>query len=152
MSWGRHLYASRVAIFRLGGGAWKDGAPTYGYEKISQVVDYVLGVPGEMMCRIDLQWTRPGKMQPMPTEAGNPPSRMGTLFFDPYLISDADYIRAGDYIQTISGPINGTFEIRITPEPALFINKIDHMECEIVEVAKQSTNLFPGIDAIEASS
>lgn len=151
MSMWRHLYGSRVAVFRLGGGDWKDGAPTYGYEKVSQVVDYILGVPGEMMCRIDLQWVRMGKMQPMPTEAGNPPSRIGTLFFDNYLISDADYVRAGDYIQTISGPIKGIFEIRATPDVALFINKVDHLECEIVEVAKQTANLFPGIDAVEAS-
>lgn len=151
MSMWRHLYASRVAVFRLGGGSFEDGAPTYGYQKVSQVVDYVLGVPGEMMCRIDLQWTRPGKMQPMPTEAGNPPSRQGTLFFDPFINPSADYIRAGDYIQTISGPITGTFQIRVIPEPALFLNKVDHMQCEIIEVAKQTVNIFPGIDAIEAT-
>src|SRR6266567_3900661 len=80
MSIWRHMYISRVAVYRMGGGAFVDGAPTFGYEKLTDIVDWQLGAPGEMLCRIDLQWERPGKRQPMATEAGVKPSRTGTLF------------------------------------------------------------------------
>lgn len=145
------MYLSRVAVFRLGGGDFFDGAPTLGYQKLTDIVDWQLGIPGEMMCRIDLPFLRPGKQQPMATQAGVKPPRVGTLFFDPYLRPDNDLVGAGDYIQTISGPVHGIFELRIQPEGAFGFSGVDHMECEIVEVAKEVAGVFPVVDAIQAA-
>ena len=153
MSAFRPFYKSRVAIWRFGGGQFIDGAPTFGYQKLTDMVDHILGIPGEMMCRIDLSFIKKGIQQPIATQAGLRPPRIGTLFFDPYEKPDDDFIFAGDYLQTLSGPITGIFELRLSPEPAVGITSyVDHYEVEIVEVAQAVAGQFPAVDAIGGSS
>lgn len=126
----RHLYHTRAEVLRLRQ-EFSDGVPTMTWQQVDQIVDPVLGVPGELMCRIDLQFVRPGKDQPMPVVAGRAPDRVGLMFFDA-----TTEILSGDRIHCIDGPISGTFEIRATPDPAVGHMLAHHMEVQIIEVAQ----------------
>lgn len=141
----RHLYHTRVEILRLSLSLDTPGLPTQTWQKLPSIVDTWLGTPGEMMCRIDLSFQRPGKDQPMPIVAGRAPDRVGLMFFDA-----TTEIRSGDRFRCIDGPISGTFEIRVAPDPAADYSSAHHMEVQIVEVAQISkTNL---LNRTEASS
>lgn len=129
----RWLYSSRVEVLRLGMDMDADGIPSQTWDKIPSIVDLYLGVPGELMCRIDLTFQRPGKDQPMPVVAGRAPDRLGVMFFDV-----TDEIRSGDRFRCISGPISGTFEMRVQADPAQDFGVAHHMEVQIVEVAQQN--------------
>jgi hypothetical protein len=133
----RHLFHTRCRILRLNLDM-VDGAPTSAWQKVGDIVDPTLGVAGEMMCRIDLQYQRPGKDLPMPIIAGRAPDRVGVMFFDA-----TDQIKSGDRIQCLDGPVQGTFEIRVMPDPAAGYSAAHHMEVQIVEVAQNMrTNLL----------
>lgn len=110
-----------------------DGIPSQSWQKVPHIIDPHLGVAGEMMCRIDLQYQRPGKDQPMPVVAGRAPDRVGVMFFDV-----TAEVLAGDRIHCLDGPISGTFELRVTPDPAQDYALAHHMEVQIVEVAQNS--------------
>ena len=125
----RHLYSSRVAVLRLSGDL-TDGTAHLAWTKLSTPVD-ALGVPGEMLCRLDLTFQRPGKDIPMPLVTGRAPDRIGLLFCD----TGVD-LRAGDRISTLAGPITGTFEIRPIPDPALDYASAHHLEVQVIEVAQ----------------
>lgn len=129
----RWLYSSRVEVLRLGLNIGSDGAPTQAWDPIPTIVDEVLGVPGEMMCRLDLTFQRPGKDQPMPIVAGRAPDRVGVMFFDV-----TDGIRSGDRFHCISGPIAGTFEMRVQADPAQDYASAHHMEVQVIEVAQKN--------------
>lgn len=133
----RHLYNSRAEVLRLSG-ALVLGTPTLTWSKISDTPDTVLGVEGELMCRLDLNFVRPGKDQPMPVEAGRAPDRIGVLF---YSVTDA--LKAGDRVRMLAGPITGTFEVRVIPDPAVAYAAAHHMEVQVVEVAQQLAGVFP---------
>lgn len=128
----RHLYHTQVEVMRLVL-SMDNGLPLQTWQKVPAIVDSFLGVPGEMMCRIDLAFQRPGKDQPMPIVAGRAPDRVGLLFFDA-----TDEIRSGDRIHCIDGPIGGTFEIRVMPDPAADYGSAHHMEVQIIEVAQNN--------------
>lgn len=134
----RHLYMSRCEVLRFTS-LMVNGTPTQSWGKIDAVVDPRLGVPGELMCRINLGFLRPGVDQPVPLVAGRAPDRSGVMFFDP-----TGAIKAGDRVRTLSGPVTGTFEIRVIPEPAIDYRGAHHMEVQIVEVAQQLTGQFVG--------
>lgn len=134
----RHLYASRCEVLRLSG-VLVDGSPDMDWSKVSTVVDPDLGIPGELMCRLDLSFLRPGKDAPMPLVAGRAPDRIGVCFFD----TSAD-VKAGDRLHCLSGPVSGTFEIRSIPDSADDFASSHHMEVQVVEVAQQLTSTFPG--------
>jgi len=129
----RWLYSSRIEVWRLGLDVDPDGVSSQTWAKITSVPDAVLAVPGEMMCRIDLQFQRPGKDQPMPIVAGRPPDRVGVMFFDV-----TDQILSGDRFHCISGPIAGTFEMRVNADPAQDYAFAHHMEVQVVEVAQKN--------------
>lgn len=126
----RHLYHTRAEVLRLAK-EFKDGAPTMTWVQVDQIIDPFLGVPGELMCRIDLSFVRPGKDQPMPIVAGRAPDRVGLMFFDA-----TEEILSGDRIRAIDGPISGTFELRAMPDPAAGWALAHHMEVQIIEVAQ----------------
>lgn len=135
----RHLFASRAEVLRLSGQMSDDSAtPTYTWVKVDTVVDRDLNRPGELLCRLDLTFQRPGKDQPMPVVAGRAQDRVGVMFF-----SAGCDIRAGDRIRPITGPITGTFEIRAVPDPAEGFSLAHHMEVQVVEVSKAVAS-YPG--------
>ena len=135
----RHLYATRVEVLRLSGTVIR-GNPVLTWVKVANTLDPALGAPGELLCRIDLQFQRLGKDQPMPLVAGRPPDRVGVLFCDM-----TGNLLAGDRVRTITGPVTGTFEIRSIPDPALDLGAAHHLEVQVVEVAQALTGpqMFP---------
>lgn len=135
----RHLYSSRVEVLRLNLDM-TSGLPQQSWNKVPTIVDPYLGVPGEMLCRIDVNFQRPGKDLPMPVVAGRAPDRVGLMFFD--VAAD---IRAGDRVNCVAGPISGTFEIRVKADPAVNYASAHHMEVQIIEVAQtNSVNFLAG--------
>ncbi len=126
----RHLFHTRAEVLRLSQDR-VNGVPTLNWVKVPAIVDPWLGVPGELQCRIDLSWMRPGKDQPMPVVAGRAPDRIGVMFF-----AATDAIWSGDRIRCIDGPIQGTFEIRAMPDVAADVSPAHHMEVQIIEVAQ----------------
>lgn len=127
----RHLFHTRAEVLRLSQ-ARVNGVPQMTWQKVPAIVDKWLGVSGEMKCRIDLSYVRPGKDQPMPVVAGRAPDRVGLMF-----LSATKYILAGDRIHCVAGPIRGTFEIRAMPDVAADFFVAHHMEVQIVEVAQE---------------
>ena len=132
----RHLFHTRAELVRLSR-VMNNGLPTLTWQKVPSIVDAELGVPGEFMCRIDLAFQRPGKDQPMEMVAGRAPDRMGVMFFD-----TSDNVRSGDRVHCLDGPVQGTFEVRVMPDPAADYGTAHHMEVQIVEV---SQNMAPNL-------
>lgn len=126
----RWLFHTRVEILRLDLDM-SDGVPTQHWLKIDSIVDPYLGVPGEMMCRIDFGYQRVGKDMPIPVVAGRAPDRVGLMAF-----SATDQILAGDRFRCLEGPIQGTFEIKSNPDVAVAYSRSHHMEVQIIEVAQ----------------
>lgn len=137
----RWLFNTRCEVLRLSLNMAADGAPSQSWEKVPFIIDQALGVPGEMLCRMDLTFQRPGKDQPMPVVAGRAPDRVGVMFF-----SVTDEIRSGDRFHCLSGPVSGTFEMRVNADPAINYSPVaHHMEVQIVEVAqKNQVNFLTG--------
>ncbi len=134
----RHLYNCRVAVDEISG-ALVNGTPVLTWVQLATNLDtYLPGTQGELMCRLDLQFMRPGKDAPMPIVAGRAPDRVGLMFFD-----TAAAVRAGQRIRVLAGPVTGVFEIRTTPDPAVDMSTAHHMEVQIIEVA-QPAGGFPG--------
>lgn len=134
----RHLFNSRVEVLRLAG-AVTFGTPTFQWNKVDAVIDPLLGAPGELMCRLDLNFQRLGRDQPMPATAGRAPDRLGVMFFDV-----TDQLKAGDRVRCLTGPVTGTFEIRQVPDPAVDYSTAHHLEVQVVEVAQALVGVFPG--------
>lgn len=126
----RHLYATKAELLRLSR-SMDNGVASLSWNKVQAIVDPVLGESGELMCRIDLGFQRPGKDQPMPLVAGRAPDRVGLMFFD-----TTELVRSGDRVHCLDGPVQGTFEIRVMPDPAAGYGSAHHMEVQIVEVAQ----------------
>jgi hypothetical protein len=104
------------------------------------------GIPGQMLCNIDLGWVRPGSLAPPVYEIGTFMPRMGTLFFD-VTYEGKILLLAGDKIKTISGPIEGTFELIAIPEPAKdFIGVLSHAEVQIRETTILGNSIRSGVD------
>ncbi len=134
----RHLFHTRAEVLRLTA-AMDRGIPRLTWLKVATVVDPLLGTTGELLCRLDLNFMRPGRDQPMPIVAGRAPDRIGLMFFDA-----GNDVRAGDRIRTITGPVAGTFELKASPDPAVAYSYGHHMEVQIVEVAQPQSDAFPG--------
>lgn len=129
----RWLWNSRIEVQRLDLDM-TNGVPQQTWQKVPTIIDTNLNVPGELMCRIDLQYQRPGKDQPMPVVAGRAPDRVGVMFFDV-----TGEIKAGDRFHCLDGPVSGTFEMRVNADPAQdFSTVAHHMEVQIVEVAQNT--------------
>lgn len=133
----RHLYVSRAEVHRLRT-TIVNGSMKNEWSKLTEIVDPRLGVPGELMCRLDLNFVRPGKDQPSPLVAGRAIDRVGVLFCDatPNLL-------AGDWLKFVVGPITGTFELKATPDGAIDFSNVHHFEVQVSEVAPSAAK-FPG--------
>lgn len=140
----RHLYNTRAEVLRPRP-TITDGLAQISWQKLTIVVDAFAATPGELMCRIDLNFQRPGKDQPMQMVAGRAPDRVGLMFFDP-----TNDIQSGDRIHCLDGPVQGTFEIRVMPDPAVGYGPAHHMEVQIVEVSQNMRGNL--LNRTEASS
>ncbi len=134
----RHLYNALVEVLELSGGL-VHGTPTLTWNVINDSPDPVLGVPGQLMCRISMGVVRPGKDAPMAIVAGRAPDRVGVRYFGP-----SDAVKAGQRIRILDGPFLGTFEIRAMPDVAVMGATAHHMEVQVIEVAQQRGGAFPG--------
>lgn len=114
------------------------GSMRTSWEKITDVADPRHGIPGEMKCRADLGFLRPGKDAPSPIVAGRAPDRVGVLICDP-----TPYLKAGQRIRFKSGPIAGTFELKAWPDVATDLSAVHHLEVQIVEVAQSAAGGGP---------
>jgi hypothetical protein len=125
------------------------GGMSVSWAALTDILDPYLDTPGQLACRLDLQFTRPGKDAPMPLVAGRAPDRTGVMFCDmPTDVSGLPLIKAGDRFQMVSGPIAGTFEVRQVPEVAQDYIGAAHAEFQVIEVSQAlqpgSYTPFPG--------
>jgi hypothetical protein len=134
----RHLFSSRVEVYDPVITV-VDGTGEISWEKSSTVIDTAHGEPGEMKCRIDLNFVRYGKDQLPAPVAGRAPDRIGVL-----LCSTTDGLKAGQRIKTIAGPVTGVFELRAIPDVAPDFSSAHHMEAQVIEVA-QNVASFPSV-------
>lgn len=134
----RHLYSTLAEVHRLST-VVQDGAAVLSWRQVEAMVDSALGVPGQLLCRLDLMLTRPGKDVPPPVTAGRAPDRVGVLFCSP-----TPELHAGDQVRCLKGPVVGTFEVRSIPDVALAFSDGHHLEVPIVEVA-QSLDVGPRV-------
>lgn len=145
----RALYTSVAAVLRLQPSLQPGGGMTAAWLQVTDILDPFVITPGLIACRLDLQFTRPGKDAPMPLVAGRAPDRVGVLFYDmPADVSGLPLVKAGDRFQMVSGPIAGTFELRQAPEVAQDYLGAGHAESQVIEVAQAlqpgSYTPFPG--------
>lgn len=120
------------------------GGELFGLSPRRPVGEPVLG--GQLAVRFDLHFVRPGAAQPAPPVAGVMPDRVGVLFAD---VSAVGQLKAGDRVRCVSGPIDGTFEIRVIPDVAVGYTVGHHVEVEVVEVSQKGGGSYfdPSLDA-----
>ncbi len=147
----RALYTSVAQVVRLVP-ALDGGSASVSWVPVTDILDPYLEIPGQFQCRLDLQFVRPGKDQPMPLVAGRAPDRVGVLFFD--CITDnggKPLVLAGDRIEMVHGPVLGTFEIRLIPDVAQDFLGAHHVEVQVIEVSQAlkpgTVQPFPGSPA-----
>lgn len=133
----RSMYSSVAEVFenRM---TVVNGSMRTSWEKVADVVDPKHNIPGEMKCRADLGFLRPGKDAPSPIVAGRAPDRVGVLICDP-----TPFLKAGQRIRFKSGPFTGTFELKAWPDPAADFSSVHHLEVQIVEVAQSAAGGGP---------
>jgi hypothetical protein len=132
----RALYNSVAQVIRLTPTLGVNGAMTTTWAPLTAIVDSFINLPGLLACRLDLQFVRRGVDQPQPIVAGRAPDRVGVVFFD--LATDQNnipLILAGDRLVMQSGPIVGTFDLRVIPDVAQDYLGAHHVETQAVEVS-----------------
>jgi hypothetical protein len=82
-----------------------------------------------LMCRLEVGLFRPGKDQPLPIQAGRAPDRVAVVWVAP----DTD-LRPGDHLECVGGPVKGTWEMRTTLDAAVAMNRLHHLEGQVVEL------------------
>jgi hypothetical protein len=117
----QHLYNSVVKVTRLHTVA-SHGIPSYNYTEVKAA----------LKCRLDIGFLRQGKDQPMAAEAGRAPDRVGVMYCDV-----TEPLKPGDRVTAVTGPILGTFEIKVIPDIAIGYSAGHHIEVQVVEVAQQ---------------
>jgi hypothetical protein len=145
----RALYRSVAQVLLLQPTLQAGGGMSVSWSPVTDVLDAYLGTPGMLACRLDLQFTRPGKDAPMPLVAGRAPDRVGVMFCDmPADAGGLPLLKAGDRFQMVSGPIVGTFQVNQIPEIAQDYIGAAHAEFQVVEVSQAlqpgSYTPFPG--------
>jgi len=145
----RMFYTSTCQVLRSTSTYAPGGGMVLAWNPVTTVVDPVLSQPGLLQCRIDLTFLRPGKDQPSPLVAGRAPDRTGVCYFD--LAADengAPLVLAADRLHCVSGPIFGTFELRLIPDVAQDLTGAHHVETQVIEcsqmLASGSPTPFPG--------
>jgi hypothetical protein len=146
----RALYRSLVQVVRLNPLLQPGGALSMSWENVSDILDpYLPDKPGQLWCRLDVGFMRPGKDIPMPITAGRAPDRVALMFFDPaFDAGGRSLVKAGDRFECLAGPVYGTWEVRLIPEVAQDYLGAHHMEIQVVEVSQAlqpgSLTPFPG--------
>lgn len=145
----RMFYTSICQVMRNDPQMDPSGGMLLGWTAVTAILDPIIDQPGLLQCRLDLTFVRPGKDQPAPIVAGRAPDRVGVCYFD--LANDssgAPLVRAGDRLECVSGPIFGTFEIRVIPDVAQDLIGAHHIEVQVCEVSQMlqpgSPTPFPG--------
>lgn len=116
-----HLYSSVVKVQRL--------TKTRDSSGMSRTEWTTAPSPlNSFRCRLDLNFLRPGKDAPPAQEAGVVPNRIGIMFCSASLP-----LRAGDRIVTISGPVEGTFDLKVIPDIAVDYDSAHHIEVQVEE-------------------
>jgi hypothetical protein len=124
----RHLFSSKVEILEATT-TIVEGARVQSWEKSSEDFDSTCS-PGEMKCRLDLIFLRPGKDAPAPIVAGRSPDRTGVL-----LCSNTTSLQGGQIIRVIAGPYLGSmFLLKMRPDEAQDFSGSHHIEVQIHEV------------------
>jgi hypothetical protein len=124
----RHLFASTVEVLEATTDI-VDGARVQTWAKSSATFDPTCA-PGEMKCRLDLIFLRPGKDAPAPVVAGRSPDRTGILF-----CSNTPALQAGQIIKVITGPhLGAMFLVKIRPDEAQAYSGTHHIEVQVNEV------------------
>jgi hypothetical protein len=132
----RHLFSSTVEILESVSDV-VDGARVQTWNKSSASFDPTCG-PGEMKCRLDLIFLRPGKDAPAPVTAGRTPDRTGVMF-----CSNTPSLKGGQIVRVIKGPYAGTsFLLKMRPDEAQAFSGSHHIEVQVNEVAQASLH-FP---------
>ena len=128
-----HLYASRCKVQRLQL-IVADGR-TATHDWVDQP-----GILSNFPCRLDLLFVRPGKDVLPAIEAGVARDRVGILFCAPNVP-----LQAGDRVVAISGPVQGTFDIKNIPDRAQSFSESHHIEVQIVETNQtlEGSSTFP---------
>jgi hypothetical protein len=148
----RMFYLTTAQVLRLDPVLGAGGGMSLAWNPVQSIVDPILNQPGLLGCRLDLTFIRPGKDQPAPIVAGRAPDRVGVCYFD--LTADANgapLVKAGDRLHCVSGPIFGTFELRLVPDVAQDLLGAHHIETQVIEVSQMLTpgspTPFPGSPA-----
>lgn len=128
-----HLYASTVKAQETQT-IVQDGMATVAWVDLPAPLD-------SFRCRLDLLFLRPGKDAPPAQEAGVAPDRIGVMFCNASLP-----LKAGYRIVTLTGPVTGTFDIRVVPDVAQDYSSGHHIEVQIIETPQQIAGVFPGGD------
>jgi hypothetical protein len=124
----RHLFASRVEILEAVTTV-VDGARVQAWNKSDANFDPSCD-PGEMKCRLDLIFLRPGKDAPAPVVAGRSPDRTGVM-----LCSYTPALQGGQIIKVIAGPHLGSmFLLKMRPDEAQGFAGTHHIEVQVNEV------------------
>jgi len=126
----RHLFPTRVEILEATTDI-VDGARVQAWAKSSAKFDNTLP-PGEMLCRLDLIFLRPGKDQPAPIVAGRTPDRTGIMF-----CSNTPALKGGQIIKCVQGPNTGaSFLLKMRPDEAQGFSAAHHIEVQVFEIAQ----------------
>lgn len=134
----RHLYNTRVEILEATTEI-VDGARVQSWAKSTDKFDF-MSAPGEMQCRLDLIFLRPGKDQPAPITAGRTPDRTGIMFCE-YTTA----LKGGQIIKCIAGPDTGSsFLIKMRPDAAQGFSAAHHIEVQVFEIAQAGFNYPSG--------
>ncbi len=134
----RHMFSSTVEILESVTDVI-DGARVQTWNKSSATFDPTCS-PGEMLCRLDLIFLRPGKDAPAPIVAGRTPDRTGVMY-----CSYTPELKAGQIIKVISGPYtNSSFILKMRPDEAQDGTSTHHIEVQVHEVAQAALNYPSG--------
>ena len=117
-----HLYSSIVRVKRISAVS-EDGGLELSWNVVPQLQS--------VSCRLDLNFLRPCKDQLSPVVDGRAPDRVGVMF-----CSSSVPLRPGDHLETVSGPVTGTFQIRAIPDQALDYGSAHHIEVQVIEVSQ----------------
>lgn len=124
----RHLFNTQVEVLEAITEV-VDGARVQTWQKSSSNFDSSCP-PGELRCRLDLVFLRPGKDAPAPVVAGRTPDRTGIMY-----CSYTSELQGGQIIKVVSGPYLGaSFLIKMPPDAAQDFNGPHHIEVQVFEV------------------
>lgn len=132
----RHLFSSTVEILESTTQV-VDGARVQTWNKSNASFDATCS-RGEMRCRLDLIFLRPGKDAPAPVVAGRTPDRTGVMY-----CSYTPSLKGGQIMRVINGPFTGSaFLLKMRPDEAQAFSGTHHIEVQVNEVAQAAFN-FP---------